>query len=352
MSILPNTPKIDFFFCLAKEKEASDLYLSVGSHPVLRIHGELEILEEYPILTKEKTEELVLEILSPQQRKKFEVESDLDFAYTFNGVASFRINLFVQRKGLGIACRLIPEKIPDFDTLSLPDVIKNLASLPNGLVLVTGPTGSGKSTTLASIVELINTKTRKHIITIEDPIEFIHENKLSVLEQREVGNHTKSFKIALRAALREDTDVILVGEMRDLDTISLALTAAETGHLVLSTLHTSGAAESISRIIDVFPPEQQNQIRTQLSSTLRAVVWQTLFRSKDGKKRVPAVEILFNKPNVANMIRQNMIHQIPSAIETGRAAGMQTMEKSIENLIEKGLIDENDALRYLQKEED
>jgi twitching motility protein PilT len=258
--------------------------------------------------------------------------------------------MFVQRKGIGAVFRVIPANVYTMDELNLPEQLKRIPNFPNGLVIVTGPTSSGKSTTLASIIHEINLNEAKHILTIEDPIEFIHDNKKSIIDQREVGTHTLSFQRAIKSSLREDPDVILIGEMRDLETISLAITAAETGHLVLGTLHTSGAAKSIDRIIDAFPHEQQNQIRTQLAETLQAVVWQTLLKTKDKKGRIGAYEIMFNNHAIANMIRKGNTHQIDSVIETSTKEGMQNMKKALEDLIEADLVDEEEAMAQMPPE--
>ncbi len=344
--------QLDKIFRTAVQYKASDIYISTGCKPVLRINGELVQIEEHPILNKKTAEEYLLEILTPEQKEIFAKTLDYDFSLDVPGISRFRVNIFVQRKGIGATFRVIPEQVLTLDELGLPDQVRNICNFPNGLVLVTGPTGSGKSTTLAAMINEINDNEALHIITIEDPIEYIHENKKSYFEQREVGTHTQSFSKALRSALREDPDVILVGEMRDLETIALALTAAETGHLVFATLHTNGAAKSIDRIIDAFPTSQQNQIRMQLSESLRAVIWQTLLRTKEGNGRVAGLEIMLNNNAVANMIRKNKTHQLNSAIETGSKEGMQTMKKSITDLLEAGIIDEETALSNIPAEFD
>ena len=342
--------KLDKIFRTAVEYHASDIYITTGSKPVLRIHGELLTVDEHAVLTREQAEEYIFEIMNEAQRKTFSKKLDIDYALEIPGVARFRINVFYQRKGIAAAFRLIPSEIKSMDELSLPSQLKKIMSFKNGLVLVTGPTGCGKSTTLASLIHEINLTKRQHIITIEDPIEFVHENKQSVIEHREVGTHAVSFARALRASLREDPDVLLIGEMRDLETMALAITAAETGHLVFATLHTNGAGKAVDRVIDAFPPEQQNQIRTQFSESLKCVMWQNLLKRKDGKGRIAAFEILFNNHAVANMIRKNKTYQVQSAIETGVAEGMQTMKKSIDILVEQGLISEEEAKANLPEE--
>lgn len=344
--------RVDKLFRTAVQYNASDLYLTTGCKPVVRINGDLIIVDEHPVLTKKAAEEYLLEIMTEDQQKKFAQYSDLDFGLEVEGIARFRVNVFVQHKGIGAVFRLIPENVKSLDELGLPEQLKKLATYPSGLVLVCGPTGSGKSTTLAAILNEINIQRADHVITIEDPIEFIHTNKKSLIEQREVGSHAQSFQRALRASLREDTDVVLVGEMRDLETIALAITAAETGHLVLATLHTSGAAKSIDRIIDVFPHEQQNQIRIQLAESLKAVIWQTLIKTKDGKGRVGALEMLFSNPAVSNLIRKGNTHQINSVIETRRKEGMQTMKRALEDLVVNDIITEEAALEVLPPEEE
>ena len=286
-------------------------------------------------------EQIVHPILTEQQVAELDREGEIDFSYGLQGIGRFRCNLSRQRGSLTLAMRVISSSIQSLEELGLPEVLHDLAHLRDGLVLVTGPTGSGKSTTLASMIDIINRERQGVIITLEDPIEFLHQHKGCVVNQREVGIDTKSFANGLRSALRSDPDVILVGEMRDLETISIALTAAETGHLVLSTLHTRGAAKTIDRIIDVFPPESQHQIRVQLSSVLEAVVSQQLFPAKDGKGMVPAVEVMLGTAAIANMIREEKTHQIPSMIETGARFGMQSMTNSFEELIRKGHVDDS-----------
>lgn len=344
--------KLSKIFRTAIQYKASDIYITTGSKPILRINGDLIRIEEHEPFSKKMAEEFLLEIMTDEQKRHFAKKLDLDFSMDLEGIARFRVNMFVQRKGMGAIFRVIPNKIFTMDELNLPEQLKKIPQFHNGLVIVTGPTSSGKSTTLSAIVNEINLNMSKHIITIEDPIEFIHESQKSVIDQREVGTHTLSFQRALKASLREDPDVILIGEMRDLETISLAITAAETGHLVLGTLHTSGAAESIDRIIDAFPASQQNQIRAQLSEALKAVIWQNLLKTKDRKGRIGAFEILFGNHAVANMIRKGNTHQIDSIIETSTQEGMQTMKKSLQDLMEADLVDEDEALSYMPREID
>lgn len=340
--------KLEKIFNTAVKYEASDVYISVGIKPTIRINGDLIPIEDHPILSKPMAEEYISEVMTEKQKKQFAESFDIDFALEIPGLARFRVNVFIQNKGIAAVFRLIPEETFTLDQLNMPSQLKKIAEYKQGIVLLTGPTGQGKSTTLAAIVDEINRNHTYHIVTIEDPIEFIHQNKKSIIQQREVENHTKDFKSALRAALRESTDVILIGEMRDHATISLALTAAETGHLVLSTLHTSGAAKSVDRIIDSFPSDQQNQVRNQLSESLKAVVWQQLIKRADGTGRVAALEIMFSNSGISNLIRKNKTYQIQSMIETGMKEGMQTMQHAINNLQAQGFIDQKTALEYLE----
>lgn len=337
---------INKLFKTALQYGASDLYLSVGIKPTLRIHGELFPIEQHPVLSKQIAEQYLLQIMNEHQKQLFMHDQDIDFAIQVPGVARFRANIFVQNKGIAAVFRLISSQIKSLNELDLPEQLKKIINYPNGLVLVTGPTGSGKSTTLAAFINEINATQGKHIITIEDPIEYIHENKKSIIQQREIGTHTKSFQTALRASLREAPDVILVGEMRDLETISLAITAAETGHLVFGTLHTSGCAKSVDRIIDVFPTDQQAQIRVQVAELLRAVIWQNLLPKADKQGRVPALEIMFNNYAIANLIRKEKTYQIQSALEIGVNEGMQSMNKALQALVEKGMITQETANKY------
>jgi twitching motility protein PilT len=321
----------------AADKGASDLHLSAGQPPLLRVHGDLA-RTEHPALTPQAVMELVNSIMKEPQKKAFEENHEVDFACELPGKGRFRVNVFVQSRGPGAVLRTIPTVIPSLDSLNMPPILKELCNRERGLVLVTGPTGSGKSTTLAAMVDIINETWDAHILTVEDPIEFVHPPKRCLVNQREVGPHTNSFDNALRSALREDPDVILVGELRDLETISLALTAAETGHLVFGTLHTSSAPKTIDRIIDVFPAGQQGQIRTMLSESLEAVIAQTLLKKKGGG-RVAATEILIGVPAVRNLIREGKLHQIPSMMQTGQRVGMQTLDMGIAELVKKGLVD-------------
>ncbi|HPI41388.1 MAG TPA: type IV pilus twitching motility protein PilT, partial [Pseudobdellovibrionaceae bacterium] len=302
---------IDELFRVMVNQQASDLHISSGAPPYLRVHGNMISLN-YRELSNQDVQGLLFEILSEKQKKHFVEKWELDLAYTLPGVGRFRCNIFMQRKGLGAVFRTIPEKIKTAQELDLPKQIMDIIDCEKGLILVTGPTGSGKSTTLASLIHHINVNQEAHIITVEDPIEFVHANHKSLVNQREVGSHTKSFANALKSALREDPDVLLVGELRDLETIALAITAAETGHVVFGTLHTNSAAKTVDRIIDVFPAEQQQQIRTALSESLRGVIAQTLFRRADGQGRVAAYEILKNTKAVGHLIREGKIHQIHS----------------------------------------
>ncbi len=341
---------IDELFKFMVEQGASDLHITSGAPPFLRLHGNMVPLN-YKELSGQEVQGLLFEILTEKQKKTFVEKWELDCAYTIPGMGRFRCNIFMQRKGLGGVFRLIPDKIKTAQELNLPANVLDIIDCDKGLVLVTGPTGSGKSTTLAALINHINLNRDAHIITIEDPIEFVHQNAKSLINQREVGSHTKSFANALRAALREDPDILLVGELRDHETISLALTAAETGHLVFGTLHTNSAAKTIDRIIDVFPHEQQSQIRTMLAESLRGVIAQTLFARADGQGRVAAFEIMRNVKAISNLIREGKVHQIPSIIQTsGSTSGMILFEKYIDDLLKKGKISLNDARSFLGKE--
>ena len=340
---------IDDLFRLMVEQKASDLHLTSGAPPFLRLHGNMSPLN-YRQLSNQDVQGLIFEILTEKQKKSFVEKWELDFAYVVEGLGRFRCNVFMQRKGLGAVFRTIPEKIKTAQELNLPPAILELVDCDRGLILVTGPTGSGKSTTLASMIQHINSTRETHILTVEDPIEFVHPNLKSLVNQREVGAHTKTFANALKAALREDPDIILVGELRDLETISLALTAAETGHLVFGTLHTSSAAKTIDRIIDVFPQGQQGQIRTMLAESIRGVVAQSLFTRADGQGRVAAFEIMKGTKAISNLIREAKIHQIPSIIQTSAAQGMVLYDKYVDDLVKKGLITLADAKTFLGKD--
>ena len=319
-------------------RNASDLHLTAGVPPMLRQRGRLSPLEGYPKLTPEDTREFIYSILSTDQRRRLETDLQLDFAFVVPGQARFRVNAYFQRGAIAAAFRLIPSEIVPIDKLGLPPIVHELARRPRGMVLVTGPTGSGKSTSLAAMIDEINQTREEHIVTIEDPIEFVHAHKRCVINQRELGNDATSFGAALKAALRQDPDVILVGEMRDLETIATALTAAETGHLVFGTLHTQDAPQTIDRVIDVFPPEQQAQIRVQLSVTLQGVITQQLLPTSDGAGRCVACEVLVPTAAVRNLIREGKIHQIPSIIQTGAAHGMQSMDSALATLVRAGKI--------------
>ncbi|SHJ08751.1 type IV pilus twitching motility protein PilT [Desulfofundulus thermosubterraneus] len=340
---------------LAFELKASDVHLTVGRPPVFRVHGKLfaadELgaravpgVEDLPVLTAGDTEALARQLIPGDRFQQFMQVGESDLSYAIPGVGRFRVNAFKQRGTVALAIRLIPERIPTFDELGLPEVVAHLARRPRGLVLVTGPTGSGKSTTLAAMIDLINSESRLHIITLEDPIEYVHRHKKSLVNQREIGRDSLSFAAALRAALREDPDVILVGEMRDLETIATAITAAETGHLVLATLHTTSAAQTIDRIIDVFPPHQQQQVRLQLAGALEGVIAQQLLPRRDRPGRVAALEILVATPAIRNLIREGKTHQIVSQLQTGARYGMQTLDMALRNLVRAGVIGREEAL--------
>ncbi|GFE59718.1 type IV pilus twitching motility protein PilT [Geobacter sp. AOG2] len=336
--------KIDALFRMMREQGASDLHLSTGNPPIFRLHGEMVRLN-FKSLTDEELRDVLFEILDEKQRAHFEATKDLDFAYAVPDLARFRGNIFMQHRGIAGVFRIIPSKILSADDLHLPDGVRRMTNFKKGLVLVTGPTGSGKSTTLAAMIDLINSTRKEHILTLEDPLEFIHENKLSLLNQRQIGEHTESFASALRAALREDPDIILVGEMRDLTTISLAMSAAETGHLVFGTLHTNTAAKTIDRIIDVFPTDQQEQVRAMLSESLKGVVCQQLLKTADGKGRTAALEIMIGTPAIANLIREGKTFQIPSIIQTAKKDGMQLMDQHLLDLLKTKQINPEEAYR-------
>ncbi len=334
--------KIDAFFKLMHEQGASDLHLVAGSPPILRIRGDLHRVK-FDILTHEDLKAMLYEITPEYKIKIFEETSDVDFGYEIPGLARYRSNFFMQKNGVGAVFREIPSKIMTAEQLGLPEIMTKLSMLPRGLVLVTGPTGSGKSTTLAAIIDYANANRRDHIITVEDPIEFVHQHKGCLVNHREVGLHTKSFTAALRGALREDPDIILVGEMRDLETISLAIEAAMTGHFVLGTLHTISASKTVDRIIEIFPVSQQAQVRSTLADALRAVISQTMFKRIDIKGRCVAFEILVATPAVRNLVREGKTYQIPSSIQTGKKYGMQPLDDAIMELLQKGWIDANEA---------
>ena len=320
------------------EMEGSDLHLTAGSPPVVRVHGDLERVEGYPALSPRALQGMIYAILPQKLRERFEQELELDMSYSLPGRARFRVNVYMQRDAVGAAFRVIPFEIKAIDELGLPGVVADLARFQRGFVVVTGPTGSGKSTTLASMVDVVNTERRGHIMTVEDPIEFLHKHKTCIVNQREVGADTHGFASALKHVLRQDPDVILVGEMRDLETISTAITAAETGHLVFATLHTQDAPQTIDRIIDVFPPHQQQQVRVQLATTLMGVVTQQLIPTSDGHGRAAAVEVLVTTPGIRNLIREGKVHQIYSSMQAGGRYGMQTMDMSLAHHVKAGSI--------------
>jgi twitching motility protein PilT len=333
-------------------RSGSDLHLSAGNPPVFRLHGELTRMDEYEALTPHVIQRVMYSIITQKQRERFEEQFELDFSYAVPDVARFRVNLYRQREALGAAFRLIPFDIKPLEELGVPPTIGKLAALARGMVLVTGPTGSGKSTTLASLIDLANRTRRDHIMTVEDPIEFLHDHKLCLVNQREVGADTHSFANALKHVLRQDPDIILVGEMRDLETISVALTAAETGHLVFATLHTQDAAQTIDRVIDVFPPHQQQQVRVQLAATLQGVVCQTLCRRSDGRGRVVAAEVMFATPAIRNLIREGKTHQVYSAMQAGGQFGMQTLDQHLAELVRNGRITYEDGVEKCHHVED
>ncbi len=334
--------KIDAFFKLLHEQKASDLHMVSGSPPVFRIRGSLQRIK-YKILENDELKAMLYEIAPENKIKVFEETGDVDFGYEIPGLARYRGNFFMQKNGVGAVFREIPSEILTAEQLGLPNVMTKLAMLPRGLVLVTGPTGSGKSTTLAAIIDHANRNRKDHIITVEDPIEFVHENKGCLVNHREVGSHTKSFGAALRGALREDPDIILVGELRDLETISLAIEAAMTGHLVMGTLHTISAAKTVDRVVEIFPSHQQAQVRSTLADALRAVISQTIFKRIGIKGRCVAFEILVATPAVRNLIREGKTYQIPSSMQTGKKFGMSTLDDAIMGLMNNGWIDPNEA---------
>jgi twitching motility protein PilT len=337
-------PKIDQLLKIVKEADASDLHLTVGSVPIIRVNGQLEKTRA-KVLTDEAVRQLVYEVLTDSQIRAFEKTGDLDFAYGVPGLARFRVNIYLTYMGIGAAIRLIPDNRRDLIALGFTEAVTRLAEQKSGIVLITGPTNSGKTTTLAAMVDHINTHFSRHLITLEDPIEYIHTNKNSLISQRQIGLHSANFPMALRAALREDPDAILVGEMRDTETIQLAITAAEIGLLVLGTLHTRTAAGTVDRIIDVFPPAHQQQIRIMLSDTLIGVVSQQLVRRADGAGRTVAFELLTRASSLGNLIREAKTHQIPTAIQTGRKQGMQLLDNHLRELVDKGIITSGEAMR-------
>ncbi|MCU0607035.1 MAG: type IV pilus twitching motility protein PilT [Candidatus Edwardsbacteria bacterium] len=327
---------------LLVERKGSDLHFSSGEHPIIRVDGDIRKLEEFPATTAAAAERILGEIIDKRHRKEFDEISDTDFAHEIEGVARFRVNIFADRKGMGGVFRVIPSKTVTVDDLGVSPYIQNLCNLNKGLVLVTGPTGSGKSTTLCALIDLINRTRTAHIITLEDPIEFVHENKKCLINQREVGSHTQSFKNALRAALREDPNIVLVGEMRDLETISIAIETSETGHLVFATLHTSTAPSTVDRIIEQFPADRQEQIRIMLSESLKGVISQTLCK-KIGGGRIAAMEVLLGLPSVSNLIRESKTYQLPSVIQTNKKIGMISLNDALMEYVNKKLVEPKEA---------
>ena len=330
----------------SKERGASDLHLSAGEPPIIRVHGDIQKVD-LPPLQKEDVHSMLYDILNDHQRKIFEENKEIDFALDFRGIARYRVNAFYQSRGEAIVFRTIPAKVMTLEELNLPKILADLTNKTKGLVLVTGPTGSGKSTTLAAMMDYVNQNKKVHILTIEDPIEFVYEPKLSLINQRELGTNTHSFANALRSALREDPDVILVGELRDLETISLAMTAAETGHLVFGTLHTSSAAKTVDRVIDVFPSEQQSQIRAMFAESILAVITQNLLKRSDGTGRVAALEIMIGTPAIRNLVREGKVAQIPGIMQTGKQFGMQTMDATLVELFKGGVVSKEEVMPYL-----
>jgi len=334
--------EISELLAFSVKNKASDLHLSAGLPPMIRVHGDVRRIN-LPAMEHKDVHDMVYDIMNDGQRKIYEDTLECDFSFEIPNLARFRVNAFVQNRGAGAVFRTIPSKVLSLEELGCPKVFQDIAQNPRGLVLVTGPTGSGKSTTLAAMINFINDNDYGHILTVEDPIEFVHQSKKCLINQREVGPHTMSFSNALRSALREDPDVILVGEMRDLETIRLALTAAETGHLVFGTLHTTSAAKTIDRVVDVFPAAEKEMVRSMLSESLRAVISQTLLKTKDGQGRVAAHEIMIGIPAIRNLIRENKIAQMYSSIQTGSQYGMQTLDQCLQNLVQRNIVSIADA---------
>ena len=339
--------RLHYILTAAFELGTSDIHITVGVPPVMRLHGELKYYGKEALKPAE-TEEMAKTLIPPGKWDVFKEKGELDFSYSIPGVSRFRINAYHQRSCVSLAVRVVPTEIPTLEKLKLPESLIEIAEKPQGLVLVTGPTGSGKSTTLAAMIDYINKHMKRHIITLEDPIEYLHKHGNSIIDQREVGYDTQNFANGLRACLRQDPDIILVGEMRDLETISTAITAAETGHLVFGTLHTTDAPSTIDRIIDVFPPSQQQQVRIQVASVIGAIISQRLFPTKDRNGRVAAIEIMINNPAIKNLIRNEKIHQIHSTMQTSKALGMQTLEMSIKELLDAGKVDHETVGHYLE----
>jgi twitching motility protein PilT len=355
-TIVAERPGGDFDLHLALahllREGGSDLHLSVGAPPLIRLRGHLTPIPQHPPLSPQAIQRVLYAILTQKQRERFEEELELDFAYAMPGASRFRVNVYRQRESLGAAFRVIPYEIKTLEQLGINPKVSSMAMMPRGMVLVTGPTGSGKSTTLAAIVDLANRSRHDHIMTVEDPIEFLHQNKNCLVNQREVGEDTHSFSAALKHVLRQDPDIILVGEMRDLETISVALTAAETGHLVFATLHTQDAAQTIDRVIDVFPPHQQQQVRVQLAGAIQGVVCQTLCRTADGRGRAAATEVMFATPAIRNLIREGKTHQIYSSMQAGAQHGMQTMDQNLAELVRDRRVSYEDGLEKCHHVED
>jgi len=329
--------EISDLLTFAVKNKASDLHLSAGLPPMIRVHGDIRRIN-VPPMDNTQVRSMIYDVMSDAQRKAYEEFLETDFSFALPGVARFRVNAYNQERGASAAFRTVPSKVLSLEELEAPRSFKDIADQPRGIVLVTGPTGSGKSTTLAAIIDYINDNMHGHILTIEDPIEFVHQSKKCLINQRELGPHTQSFENSLRSALREDPDVILVGEMRDLETIRLALTAAETGHLVFGTLHTSSAAKTIDRIIDVFPAAEKEMVRSMLSESIRAVISQALLKRKDGSGRIAAHEIMIGTPAIRNLIRENKVAQMYSSIQTGQALGMQTLDQCLSDLVKRNLV--------------
>jgi twitching motility protein PilT len=350
--VRPDDIHINDLLALVVQWRGSDLHLTAGSPPVVRVNGDLRPIPEMPVLNGSQIRQMVYSILTQKQREKFEKDLELDTSYALPGKGRFRVNVFLQRDSVGCVMRAIPYDVIDFDALGVPPAVKSWAYLPRGLVLITGPTGSGKSTTLASLIDIVNRERSVHIMTVEDPIEFLHDHKRSLINQREVGEDTHSFAAALKHVLRQDPDVILVGEMRDLETISTALTAAETGHLVFATLHTQDAPQSIDRVIDVFPAHQQQQVRVQLASALQGICTQQLVPTRDGQSRAIACEVMVATPAVRNLIREGKTHQIYSMLQSGGRYGMVQMDSSLVQLVRNGRISQDMALERCGNEED
>ncbi len=338
---------ISELLAFAVKNGASDLHVSAGEAPMIRINGDMTKIK-MPAIEDKQVQTMVYDIMNDNQRKHFEEFLDLDFSFALGDIARFRVNCFWQNRGMSAVFRTIPTEILTLEQLNAPELFKELAMMPRGICLVTGPTGSGKSTTLAAMLDYRNQLEKGHILTVEDPIEFVHQSKSCLISQREVGPHTKSFATALRGALREDPDVILVGEMRDLETISLALSAAETGHMVFGTLHTSSAPKTIDRIIDVFPASEKDMVRAMLSESLRAVVSQTLLKTSDGKSRIAAHEIMLGNPAIRNLIRENKLAQMVSVMQTGQREGMQTLDMCLQDLVRQRKITQEAALEKAQ----